>query len=100
VASSLESYHKSNSLDIPRSNAIRGNATVKIPDPIVLRKFTPATVMIIAAALLVEIFSFRLSISSIEAFATASSAAALQIAGSEDSLDESSYLLSRDVAQL
>jgi len=96
--SRTKSYHKSNSLDILRSNAIRGNATVKMPDPIVLRKFTPATVMIIAAALLVEICSSRLSISSIEAFATASWATALPIAGNEGSLDGSSYLLSRDVS--
>jgi hypothetical protein len=44
-------YHRRSSLDKFRSFAIWGSATVNIPEPKVFRKFTPATVMMTAAAL-------------------------------------------------
>jgi hypothetical protein len=47
-------YQRSNSWINPRSVAIVGSATVRMPDPIVFRKFTPATVTMIKTALLFD----------------------------------------------
>ena len=44
-------HQRSNSVLKPNPSAMVGNATVKIPDPITFRKLTPATVVIMIAAL-------------------------------------------------